>query len=186
MVLGLALVGTACHGTPYGNRLTTPIVDDTVATKADAKRWAQREGAPQYYRELVETFWRAAKARGIRPDVAYAQSAKETNYGRYTGVVPRSHKNPCGLKVTAGGSNDDPSAHKRFATWKQGIRACLDHLALYAGAPGYPRADSPDPRHFPSIFGTAPTVQKLGGKWAPDKKYGVSIVDAYLVHMILG
>jgi N-acetylmuramoyl-L-alanine amidase len=183
--LGLALVTSACHGTALSGRLRTPILDDTAATKSEAKRWAQASGAPRFYRRLVPTYWRAAKARGVRPDLAYAQSAKETGFGGFSNVVTPSFKNPCGIKTTEGGANSDPDAHKRFSTWKQGIRACLDHLALYAGAPGYPRANSPDPRHFPSILGTAKTAQRLGGRWAPARGYGRSIVDRYLIHMIL-
>lgn len=54
--------------------------------------------------------------------------------------------------------------------------AHLDHLALYAGAPGYPRADSPDPRHFDFLAGDAPTVEQLSGRWAPAASYGPSLV----------
>ena len=38
-------------------------------------------------------------------------------------------------------------------------------------------ADSPDPRHFASIKGTAKTVEELGGKWAGASNYGTTIVD---------
>jgi N-acetylmuramoyl-L-alanine amidase len=164
--------------------LRTNIVDAPVATQLQARLWARDNGAPAYYRNLVPVFWREARARGVRPDGAFAQSAKETNFGRFTGVVSPSHRNPCGLKVTAGGSNDDPQAHARFPNWTTGIKACLDHLALYAGAPGYPRASTHDPRHFPSIRGTAPTFQRLGGRWAPNPLYGREIVDDMLIHMI--
>ncbi len=68
----------------------------------------------------------------------------------------------------------------RFVNWRQGITACIDHLGLYAGAPGYPRTSTPDPRHFASIYATAPTVERLGGHWAPDPDYGRSIVRDYL------
>ncbi len=84
------------------------------------------------------------------------------------------------MKVTAGGADGDPNAHKRFSSWEEGITACVDHLALYAGAPGYPRPDTPDPRHFSSLRGVAPTVEALGGRWAPSPDYGVSIVRDYL------
>jgi N-acetylmuramoyl-L-alanine amidase len=116
--------------------------------------------------------------------VAYAQSAKETGYGNFGGVIDPSFRNPCGLKTTAGGSDSDPDAHQRFTTWRQGITACIDHLALYAGAPGYPRPSTPDPRHFPSIRGTARTVERLGAAWAPAPDYGLSIVRDYLTPLL--
>ncbi|RNB72208.1 copper amine oxidase N-terminal domain-containing protein [Brevibacillus panacihumi] len=34
-----------------------------------------------------------------------------------------------------------------------------------------------DPRHFPSVRGTAKTVEALGGKWAPAVEYGNAITD---------
>jgi hypothetical protein len=186
LVVVVALVATACHGRglPSPNPLPTPIVDRTVATQSQARQWARANDAPRYYRNLVSIFWTVARARGVRPDLAFAQSAKETNFGRFGGVVDASFKNPCGLKITAGGANSDPDAHARFPNWTTGIRACVDHLALYAGARGYPRARSPDPRHFPFILGTAPTAERLGGRWAPNRRYGTSIVWAYLLHMI--
>lgn len=186
VLLALALVATACHdkGLPNPDPLPTRILDRSVATQGEAGLWSAANGAPQFFSNLVPTFWAVAEARGVRPDVAFAQSAKETNFGRYTGVIDASFRNPCGMKTTAGGSNGDPNAHQRFPTWTAGVTACVDHLALYAGAPGYPRVDTPDPRHFSFIRGTAPTVQQLGGRWAPNPQYGTSIVWAYLLHMI--
>ncbi|WP_249725593.1 S-layer homology domain-containing protein, partial [Paenibacillus dendritiformis] len=91
--------------------------------------------------------------------------------------IDASYKNPCGLKVTAGGGDYQASAHKRFTDWREGITAHLDHLALYAGAAGYPRAGTPDPRHFAYLLGTAKTVESLGGKWAPSTSYGQKLVQ---------
>ncbi|RNB66491.1 copper amine oxidase N-terminal domain-containing protein [Brevibacillus borstelensis] len=34
-----------------------------------------------------------------------------------------------------------------------------------------------DPRHFPSVRGTAKTVESLGGKWAPAADYGKAITE---------
>ena len=148
--------------------------------QATAERWADDQGASARFVLNAALYWELGPARGIRPEVAYAQSAKETAYGHFGGVIDASFHNPCGLKTTTGGDNDDPNAHMRFVNWRQGITACIDHLGLYAGAPGYPRASTPDPRHFTSIYATAPTVERLGGHWAPDPDYGRSIVRDYL------
>jgi hypothetical protein len=56
------------------------------------------------------------------------------------------------------------------------VTAHLDHLALYAGARGYPKRRTPDPRHFAFLHGRARTVQALGGAWAPSRTYGREIV----------
>src|SRR5690606_32028850 len=125
-------------------------------------------------------YWELAPQRGgVDPAVAYAQAAKETGFGRFGGAVRPDYHNPCGLK-TRTASGDRPEDHQRFPDWRTGVTAHLDHLALYAGAPGYPRADTPDPRHFAWIKGEAATVEALGGAWAPSADYGRSIVRYYL------
>jgi hypothetical protein len=153
----------------------TPILGEPTTTPARAAAWARAHGASPTFVRLAPVYWQVARARGVRPEVAYALSAKETAFGNFTGVLDPSFRNVCGLKVTAGGRNDDPGAHQRFASWRQGIVACVDHLALYAGQRGYPKRATPDPRHFPFLAGRAPTVEALGGTWAPSPSYGTSL-----------
>jgi len=158
----------------------TPIIAPPSATVEQAQKWAESRGATQVFISLAPLFWELSKTSGVDPAVAYAQSAKETAFGRYTGVLDSSFHNTCGLKTTQGGDNYDPGAHMRFADWYTGITAHLDHLALYAGALGYPKTGTPDPRHFAYLSGRAGTVEELGGKWAPSTDYGVSLVRDYL------
>lgn len=162
------------------------ILGAPQATVTQAQTWAQARGATTWFVALAPLYWRLAAGHGgVRPEIAYAQSAKETRYGLFGGVVggPDWH-NPCGLKTRQGGDNSDPNAHARFADDETGVTAHLDHLALYAGAPGYPRSETPDPRHFSSIAGIAPTVDELGGKWAPAADYGLSIVTDFLAGLL--
>jgi hypothetical protein len=169
----------------YRNRTReAAIIGGSLTTQATAERWARAQGASSRFVRNARLYWELAPPRGIRPEVAYAQSAKETGYGNFGGVIDATFRNPCGLKTSAGGSDSDPNAHQRFASWYLGVTACIDHLALYAGAPGYPRPDTPDPRHFPSIRGTARTVERLGAAWAPAPDYGLSIVEDYLTPML--
>ncbi|HEV8250828.1 MAG TPA: glucosaminidase domain-containing protein [Gaiellaceae bacterium] len=141
-----------------------------------AQEWARANGATPAFVRLAPLYWELAPERGVRPEIAYAQSAKETAFGRFGGVLNASFHNPCGLKRTAGGGNFDRSAHGRFATWRQGVIAHLDHLALYAGVRGYPKRATPDPRHFGFLRGRAHTVEALGGAWAPSVSYGEEVV----------
>jgi hypothetical protein len=162
----------------------TPIIGKASATVGQAQAWAKSRGATQVFIDLAPLFWEIAPTRGgVDPAVAYAQSAKETGFGGFGGVINESYNNTCGLKNTGGGGNYDPDAHKRFASWREGITAHCDHLALYAGAPGYPRAGTPDPRHFSYIAGVAKTVESLSGRWAPSPTYGPSIVELYLTQL---
>ena len=154
----------------------SPIMAKTSSIVAQAQAWAKKKGASQEFIDLAPIFYRVAAAAGVNATGAYAQSAKETGYGNFGGVLDASYHNPCGMKVTAGGGNYDPNAHMRFDDWEQGITAQIDHLALYAGALGYPKADTPDPRHFAYIKGVAPNWEDLGGRWAGSKTYGSDIV----------
>jgi hypothetical protein len=155
----------------------TEIIGPADVTAERAKTWARARNATPVFVALADLFWQEAATRGIRPEVAYAQSAKETNWGRFGGVLNADYRNTAGIK-TRDAAGDRPEDHQRFPNWKTGVRAHLDHLALYAGAPGYPRSKTPDPRHFPFLHGTARTVERLGGKWAPSSSYGRDIVES--------
>lgn len=158
--------------------MTTPILGIAQATDTQACYWALDRGAPLWFAcPLARTYWRIAPDLGVRPEVAYAQAAHETGFGSYGRAVTREHHNYCGLKVTSPtGPDDNPDAHMRYPTPQVGVLAHLEHLALYAGAPGFPRAMAVDTRHFGYLFGKARTVEALSGKWAPSSTYHTKIV----------
>lgn len=176
----------------------TPFVRKPTTTVYQMKQWAKSKNAEQIFIDLANTFYNVSVSRGIDPAVVYTQSAKETNFMKFTGVLDSTYFNPCGLKNTAGGGDYEEEAHKRFKSWDEGILAQVDHLALYAGMQGYPKhsyymkdylgdsydpngvflknGTTSDPRHFSSIYGKANTVELLGGNWAPSLTYGGDIL----------
>lgn len=160
----------------------TPILGPAQATVEQAKEWAKDRGAANFFIDLADLFWIIAPKVSVRPEVAYAQSAKETGFGKFGGVINATYNNPCGLKTTAGGGNSDPDAHMRFPDWNTGILAQCQHLALYAG--GFIMPPIVDPRHFSFIRYKAPTVEALGGAWAPSTDYGQSIIKNYLTPLM--
>ena len=147
---------------------------------------------PMIYDEAIKV--------GINPIVAVAQALKETGYFNYNGVLRPNFCNICGLKGSYGGGDYDPNAHKRFEYWEDGVKAFIDHLALYCGVKGYPKYSKEtelyyngkgtfydvnkykkngttlDPRHFTYLLGTVKTVEDLSGKWCPSKTYGEDII----------
>ena len=170
------------------------ILSSDSTTVAQAEAWARAKGATEEFVGLASLYQKYASSRGgVNWVVAYVQAAKETGYGKFGGVLDASYHNPCGLKNSSGGADEDPNAHKRFDNWDQGIIAHLDHLALYAGAAGYPKTNyvskwqnanldstsTYDPRHFANLKGRATTVNDLGGQWAPSSTYGVEIFRLY-------
>jgi hypothetical protein len=156
---------------------THPILSPPTALLEQMQLWARRKNATKVFVSLSEIYWEKAIAIGINPVIAYVQSALETGFGRYDGSVRVDFNNPCGLKKTnATGDKPDDFAH--FDSWIIGIEAHLDHLALYAGASEYPKKPNKtnDPRHFPHLYGCAPTVETMSKLWAADKKYGEKLI----------
>ena len=172
----LNYLGIKYNENPSNPDQGTPIISEPTATILQMQEWARGKNAHQKFIDLAPVFYNISVQAGVNPVVTYCQSAKETGYFRFGGVLDITFNNPCGMKTTSGGNDKDPNAHQRFKSWEEGIKAQVDHLALYAGAPGYPKTDTPDPRHFNFIKGTAPTVEELGGKWAPSQSYGTDIV----------
>ncbi|WP_306433465.1 polysaccharide deacetylase family protein [Paenibacillus faecis] len=158
----------------------TYILSAPRATVQQAKAWASAKGATEVFINLADIVWEEALKAGVDPTVVYCQAAKETGFGKFGGILDETFNNPAGLKNQTGGSDTDHTAHQRFFSWEEGVQAQVDHLALYAGAPGYPKLDTPDPRHFPALQGKAVTVEALGGSWASVPTYGVEIVKMML------
>lgn len=144
---------------------------------------ASRLGAaPVFVNEMIPAIWDAATRHAVDPVGAIAQSAKETNWGKFGGRIDARWRNTCGLKVRdlsiVPGSTvdgDQPLCHQSFASWEIGARAHVQHLVAYAG--GYvdpydrvdPRYDWVAGRYLVDHF------SQLGGKWAPAADYGTSI-----------
>ena len=169
------------------------ILGKSLVTYRQCETWLKNIGtANKIAIEVLPLLWKAAVNNGIVPEILIAQAMVETGYFNFGGVLNASFHNTCGLKGTKGGGNYDPNAHMKFATWEEGIQAHADHLALYAGAPKFPRyapncgshpnlsyksnGTTPDPRHFPSLYGKCPTVEKLTGTWATSKNYADKIL----------
>ena len=158
------------------------IISSSELTQTDLTNWAKSRNATDTFLSLAALYFKYAPSHGnVNPAIAYIQSGLETNFGKFGGVIDASYCNPCGMKIHTGGDDDDKNAHQRFNSWDEGVQAHLDHLALYAGASGYPRTTTFDPRHFSSICGTATTVLQLQGKWATSTPvtYGQKIINLY-------
>jgi len=156
------------------------IISDSKVTAKQVKQWAKSKGATDTFVNLADLYFKySSKCGDVNPAIAYVQAAKETGFGKFGGVLDESYNNPCGLKNAAGGGDTDKDAHQKFDSWDEGVQAHMDHLALYAGADGYPKDDTYDPRHFVTIKGKATTVNSLGGKWAPSATYGEEVNESY-------
>jgi hypothetical protein len=145
-----------------------------------AMDWARSRNATEEFINIAKVYWQLAPIFSIRPEVAYAQSAKETGFGRFGGVIDKTFHNWCGLKIPTGGSCSDPNAHQRFINDEAGVLAHIQHLCAYAGIDIIV-----DPRYHLVSKGVAQYVEDLGGRWAPSDEYGKSIVNDYLTTMLV-
>ena len=196
-IADLKPLATSYSSSSIGN---IDIISNVDVSVESVEEWAKSKNATETFVSLASIYKKYGQARGgVNWVLAYVQAAKETGYGRFGGVLDESFHNPCGLKVPSGGDDYDPNKHKRFDNWEQGIIAHLDHLALYAGAKGYPKTvyvesskaeglsinETYDPRHIgwfgttSGILGKATNAIDLGNKWAPSSSYGVDLFRMY-------
>ncbi|MFD2672089.1 glucosaminidase domain-containing protein [Marinicrinis sediminis] len=126
---------------------------------------------------LAEDYLRIGAWYGVRGDVAFAQSIKETGSWRFGGsVLPQQH-NYAGL-----GAVSSSARGASFASPQEGIEAQIQHLYGYATTAPLPEGRKlVDPRFIllekSNLRGTALYWNELGGKWAvPGVGYGEDII----------
>lgn len=136
------------------------------------------KGGADSIESFCQIYIEEAKAEGIRPEVPFVQTMKETGFLQYGGDASIEQFNFAGLGTTGGGvpGNSYPDV-------RTGVRAQIQHLKAYA-------TDVPlsqqcvDDRYEYVQKGSAPYVQWLGQKenpkgagWATAENYGYSIVE---------
>jgi len=154
----------------------TVIVASPKVSKTDALKWAKDKNAHQRFIEIASLYWEYGEKTGIRPEVLYAQSALETGFGHYGGIVPPEYNNWAGIKK-ADTSGNEPEDHEQFATPEDGVRAHFNHMSAYVGLPpiGEPHGRYYLVKRF-SWAGTIEVLEELSGKWAPSPAYHQRIV----------
>lgn len=165
--------------------MATSLVGPNTATLRQARRWARDKNAASVFVDaILPALYGAVEAHravndGVGLDFAAVacQSAKETGYGRFGGVLTADWRNTAGIKIAAGGPNDAPDAHERFDAWCDGARAHVNHLSAYTGLDpvGTPHGRYHTVKSL-SWAGSIETVEDLGARWAPNPEYGRDIV----------
>lgn len=162
----------------------TPMVGESQVSVEQAKRWATNRGAHQRFIDIADTYWKYGELTGIRPEVLYAQAAKETAFGKYGGRVVPEQNNWAGIK-TATANGDATYDHESFDTPDDGVRAHFNHMCAYLGLEP---VGEPHDRYFVASrtawAGTVTTAEELSGKWAPAADYGSSLVENFLKPMM--
>lgn len=161
----------------------TEIMGESVKTEEQAVAWAKRNNAAQIFIDAAPLYWKYGEIFGIRADVMYAQAAKETGFGRYTGKVTPDMNNWAGIKKY-GAVGDETEDHEAFATPEDGVRGHFNHMSAYVGVEPVGEVHG----RYSSVkslswAGTVKYVEQLGGKWCPDVNYGYSILADYVDKM---
>ena len=131
--------------------------------------------------DSIETFcqmyYEEASAEGVRPEVAFAQTMKETGFLQYGGDAFIEQFNFAGLGTTGGGVPGNS-----YADVRTGIRAQIQHLKAYATTDPL-LGECVDDRYDYVKKGSAPYVEWLGQQenpsgtgWATADNYGYDIV----------
>lgn len=160
--------------------LKTPIKSETGAVVRQAQAWAVKRGAHKRYVDIAPMYWIYGEKTGMRPEILYTQAGKETNFGKYTGAVKPEMNNWAGIKI-ADPVGDRPEDHETFDTPEDGVRGHFNHLGIYCGVDPI---GEPHPRWYKTKeaewAGTIQYVEDLGGLWAPNPDYGISIIRDYM------
>lgn len=161
----------------------TLILGESQVTLEEAKEWAKKSGGADIFIDIADTYWKYGELTGIRPDILYAQAAKETGFGKYGGAVKPEQNNWAGIK-TKTATGDATEDHETFETPDDGVRGHFNHISAYIGLEP---TGEPHGRYYnvKSIAwaGTVKTLEELGGKWCPDLYYGYSILHNFMEKM---
>lgn len=119
-----------------------------------------------------------ARAEGVRPEVAFVQTMKETGFLRYGGDASISQFNFAGLGTTGEGVPGES-----YPDVRTGVRAQIQHLKAYATSDPLAQ-ECVDQRYEYVRKGSAPYVEWLGQQenpqgtgWAVGENYGYDIVQ---------
>lgn len=160
--------------------LKTPIKSKSKVTLEQAQVWAIKRGAHKRFVDIAPIYWQYGELTGINPEIIYGQAAKETNFGKYTGAVKPEMNNWAGIK-TSNPVGDATYDHETFATPNDGVRGHFNHMGIYCGVDPIGK---PHPRWYVTKTvnwaGTIQDAEDLGGKWAPNPDYGISIIRDYV------
>ena len=127
--------------------------------------------------ELAELFLEEGATEGIRGDIAFCQSIKETGWFRFGGQVLPEQNNFAGIGAT---NNSPVGKGAWFESARLGVRAQIQHLKAYANNEALVN-ECVDPRFNLVTRGAAVNRWTgLNGRWAvPGKDYGESILKIW-------
>lgn len=136
------------------------------------------EGGADTIEAFCQIYYEEAEKEGVRAEVAFAQSMKETGWLEYGGDAKIAQYNFAGIGTTGGGEPGNS-----FSDVRTGVRAQIQHLKAYATEEALNEI-CVDERYEYVKKGSAPYVEWLGQQenptgagWATGENYGYDIVE---------
>lgn len=141
-------------------------------------------GAPTI-EDFARIVYEEAEAEGVKAEVVFGQTCKETGFLRFDGDVSPEQCNFAGIGATGGGVKG-----AAFPDVRTGIRAQVQHLKAYASSEDL-NQECVDPRFDLVTRESAVYVEWLGisenpsgGGWATAIMYGYSMRDDYIKKLL--
>ncbi|MEE1087320.1 MAG: glucosaminidase domain-containing protein [Schaedlerella sp.] len=165
-----------------------PIMGKTSVTKEQMVAWYEKynngypaeileKGGAESIEDFCQIYIEEAQAEGVRAEVAFAQTMKETGWLQFGGDASIKQYNFAGIGTTGGGVPGNS-----FPDVRTGVRAQIQHLKAYASEERLLQ-ECVDQRYEYVTKGCAPYVEWLGQKenplgtgWATADNYGYDIV----------
>ena len=153
------------------------MVEYFESSGEDYPKEALSAGGADSIETFCQMYYEEAEAEGVRAEVAFAQTMKETGFLQYGGDASIEQFNFAGIGTTGNGvpGNSYPDV-------RTGIRAQIQHLKAYATADALEQ-ECVDDRYSYVKKGAAPYVEWLGQQenpeglgWATGENYGYDIV----------
>lgn len=180
---GESVVSNTAVNTILSGKQTVPVIPLLGESKVSVdamKNWARARGASEKFIHSADLYVKYGKLTGIRADILYAQSSKETAFGKFGGAVTEDMNNFAGIKIKDA-TGDRKEDHETFATPEDGIRAHFNHISAYCGVNPI---GQPHPRYYVvkscSWAGTIKTVGELAGKYCPTSSYSSDLIYNFL------
>lgn len=155
---------------------TDVTLDQMVAyyTQSGAKYPSEilAEGGAPDIETFCQIYIEEAEKEGVRSEVAFAQTMKETGWLQYGGDAKITQFNFAGLGTTGNGVQGNS-----FSDVREGVRAQIQHLKAYATDEKL-LSECVDSRYSYVTKGCAPYVEWLGQQENPEG-YGWAVGDNY-------
>lgn len=146
------------------NVYSQDILSKPTSSESQCKQWLKDKNAEQELIDLVPFIFKESIKAKVDPTLVIAQTSLETNY--FKSDLCKSNKNTAGIK-----RRGDSNKYAKYDSYKEGLKAQIAHLALYAGNPQ-------NWYYYTSwLDGWVTNVEKLSGTWAEDKNYSKKLLQ---------